>query len=253
MAWKNSPLDSESGNFKWTFDGSGSPDANTGGVFFGSNTPSEYKKLIQTMELRKDEEDKLRKEVEKVKGLQELIEKTSKELEATQTDLQAMKASLEDQGKELSEAKLDFEKQRKEGADQIKTDRLQSIQILAIFVAFFTFASISFQMFANVNSHFWLPLGLTILGAMTLFSSIIIMASNKVTSMPVVVYITLCFSIICIASGSILYWFALNDDNGRMKECSSLTLKMEAQKEKTGSVSDILSVQQKNICRADGI
>lgn len=252
MAWKNSPLDSESGGFNWTYDGSSSPDANTGRVLFGSNTSNEYKKIIQTMELRKDEEDKLRKEVEKVKGLQDRTDKTSKELKTTQNDLAAMKTLIEEQRKELNEAKLDFEKQRKEGADQIKTDRLQSIQILAIFVAFFTFASISFQMFANVNSHFWLPLGLTILGAMTLFSSIIIMASNKVTAMPVVVYVTLCFSIISILGGSTLYWFALSDDNGRMRECSSLTQKMEDQKEKTGTVSDVLTVQQKNICRAEG-
>jgi len=53
---------------------------------------------------------------------------------------------------------------------QIKNERLQSIQMLALFVAFFTFVSVQFQLFSFVKDVFlFVSLSMVLLGALLIF------------------------------------------------------------------------------------
>ena len=111
-------------------------------------------------------------------------------------------------------------------ADEITNSRNKNLETLAIFVALFTFASLSFQMFANVNKAFWVPLGLILLGGLTLFCSILIgVSSLKIDEswrrkvMPIICGI---ISLTLIALGALFYRNALSKYDGEINQCIHL-------------------------------
>jgi len=61
--------------------------------------------------------------------------------------------------------------------DELKSDKLQAIQILAIFVAFFTFVSVEFQLFANTNDALEvLGLSALLMGSLLIFVCLVLKA-----------------------------------------------------------------------------
>jgi hypothetical protein len=108
-----------------------------------------------------DEIVSLRSEVRATDGR---LGEVQKELEGKSEEVkQEFDAKTKSTGEELNAKIIKLE-------EQSRSDRLQSIQILALFVAFFTFVSVQFQLFAVVKETFTvIALSMVLLGALLLF------------------------------------------------------------------------------------
>jgi len=114
--------------------------------------------------------------------------------------------------------------------EEALASRNKNLETLAIFVALFTFASLSFQMFANVNKTYWVPLSLILLGGLTLFCSILASISSlKIDEtwrrkvMPAVCGV---ISVGLIMGGSLLYRNALTKQDNNLNQCVTLAQKI---------------------------
>ena len=80
---------------------------------------------------------------------------------------------------EIEKKTEDLEKKIAPLDREIKQVRNKVLEPLAVFVGLFTFASIAFQIFAQVREYIlWLPILLVIIGAITVFAGLVIHASS---------------------------------------------------------------------------
>lgn len=111
---------------------------------------------------------------------QQRVKVAESNLRGLEQRVRASEAKYEQLRQEVSDTKKQAQKQEdalKQSTSalvkmdsQVKNDKLQAIQILALFVAFFTFVSVEFQLFNNVKSPGALvALSMMLLGALTIF------------------------------------------------------------------------------------
>jgi len=137
---------------------------------------------------------------------------------------------LSDQLSEITKDKDALKESIKQLEADAKYDRLQSIQILAIFVAFFTFVSVQFQIFSNLEKYGGvIPLSLVLLGSVVLFASILI---GGMRQWRIADYIIAISAGLLVLLGSALYMLADNQgSNGRAKGfCATLEKNMSSPK-----------------------
>jgi hypothetical protein len=112
-----------------------------------------------------------------VEPINRQLVKFTEQVRAFQAVAQAVDSRLKVVDEEMGGFKKKIRRQRKLTTDkltklddQLRNDKLQSIQILALFVAFFTFVSVQFQLFAVVKDSFtMIALSMVLLGALLLF------------------------------------------------------------------------------------
>lgn len=162
-----SPSDNAANSLRWT----GDKNKNIDG-------------LGQRIDGHDKEIGKIKREMDRIKrntinsvnqATRDVAAKASKEVEekhaALEADLQAKSDNI----------KEDVGTIRKE----LSSDRYRTVEVLAFFVAFFTFVSIEFQLFANITNYFQvLSLTLILFGSMVFFvvllSRVIGLMSNQV-------------------------------------------------------------------------
>ena len=99
-----------------------------------------------------------------------------------QKDLEQYRRRLADVQTELTSVKKEAQ-QRKEDLEEIK-DNIKNVQNktlepLAVFVGLFTFVSVGFNIFSNIKTtSLWVSLLLIILGALIIFSALVIHAGS---------------------------------------------------------------------------
>lgn len=101
------------------------------------------------------------------------LEKIEQEQEEAKRLLDQTVKDYKQLEKEVLSTKDDFQKQSTvlEGSiKEVKHDKLQAIQILALFIGFFTFVSVQFQLFAVLKDGYMIiALSLLLLGALLVF------------------------------------------------------------------------------------
>lgn len=104
----------------------------------------------------------------------------SQEVNTKLQDLGDKAQSLERQTDEhFKDLEDKFDKKTDRLNEQLKADRLQSIQILTLFVAFFTFVSVEFQLFSSLKDDLSVAaLSLLLCGSLLLFVAPVLMLSN---------------------------------------------------------------------------
>ena len=102
----------------------------------------------------------------KISSYEEQVSKLRNEEKSASNALSKINAQLVKAEKSLD----DTEGKINQLDGQVKNDKLQAIQILALFVAFFTFVSVQFQLFANAKSMASVvALSLVLLGSLLCF------------------------------------------------------------------------------------
>lgn len=105
---------------------------------------------------------------------------------ATKDAVDRQTQQIEDKLKKLDEGLSDAKGAAVDTRDLVNTTRQEVYQVrnkvlepLAVFVGLFTFASIGFQIFAQVREYIlWMPILLAVIGAIIIFAGLIIHASS---------------------------------------------------------------------------
>ncbi|HET7640784.1 MAG TPA: hypothetical protein VFK47_18895 [Ktedonobacteraceae bacterium] len=175
-------------------------------------------------------------------------------------------ASLAEKAKELQKNGQGLQDKFDRLDQAIQSEKLQAIQILAIFVAFFTFVSVQFQLFASVKDGLMtIALSMLLLSSLLIFVSLVFLGvdyfrkqdadfaawmRNTKDSFKGLWLLAVILAVAGIILASHAHSAALDRRAAQERSCSQLGERIESSiRDKTDNLTDFLKKRYDNECK----